>query len=60
MPGISGAHLATALREICGEELVLIAMSASPPDEATIRDDNVFLLKPSRWSNLLPPSRVAV
>jgi CheY-like chemotaxis protein/HPt (histidine-containing phosphotransfer) domain-containing protein len=46
MPGISGAHLATDLREICGQELVLIAMSASLPDEAVIRGYNAFLSKP--------------
>jgi CheY-like chemotaxis protein len=46
MPGVSGAQLAAALREICGEELVLIAMSASLPDEPAIQAYNGFLLKP--------------
>jgi len=46
MPGMCGSKLATALREICEEGLVLIAMSASLPDMAAIQDYNAFLSKP--------------
>lgn len=46
MPGISGEHLARALRERCGSNSVLIAISGSSPDEAAAREYDAFLLKP--------------
>ncbi len=46
MPGISGEHLAGALRELCGRETILIAISASSPDEAVSPHYDAFLLKP--------------
>jgi len=46
MPGISGAKLADALRETCGDTPILIAMSASSPDQAASRGYDAFLLKP--------------
>lgn len=46
MPGISGATLAKALREVCGAGTVLVAISGSSPDEAVCRNYDAFLLKP--------------
>jgi CheY-like chemotaxis protein len=46
MPGISGERLARALRELCGGEPILVAMSGSPPDEAACQEYEAFLLKP--------------
>lgn len=46
MPGISGERLARALREICGRPPILIAISASAPDQAASREYDAFLLKP--------------
>ncbi len=46
MPGISGEHLARALRELCGSNPVLVAISGSSPDEAVAREYDAFLLKP--------------
>jgi CheY-like chemotaxis protein/HPt (histidine-containing phosphotransfer) domain-containing protein len=46
MPGISGEHLARALRELCGSSAVLIAISGSSPDEAASCEYDAFLLKP--------------
>jgi CheY-like chemotaxis protein len=46
MPGIRGNELARALREVCGPETALVAMSGTVvPDEAVSQFDR-FLLKP--------------
>lgn len=46
MPGISGERLARALREVCGNDPALIAISGSSPDEVASREYDAFLLKP--------------
>lgn len=46
MPGITGAELAAALRNRCGEATVLLAMSGSGPSSAATASFDAFLLKP--------------
>jgi CheY-like chemotaxis protein/HPt (histidine-containing phosphotransfer) domain-containing protein len=52
MPGISGGELASSLREECGPSTVLLAMSASPPDDESNREFDGFLLKPFTMETL--------
>ncbi len=52
MPGISGAKLARALRDLCCARTLLIAMSGSSPDEAVCNDYDAFLLKPFTMDQL--------
>jgi CheY-like chemotaxis protein len=46
MPGITGNELALRLRHICGPTTVLVAMSATAPDDGSDREFDGFLLKP--------------
>lgn len=46
MPGIAGAELGRRLREVCGAETLLLAMSGSEPDGAVRLEFDGFLLKP--------------
>lgn len=46
MPGISGAELARRMRSVCGSDTVLLAMSGSRPEEATLSVFDGFLRKP--------------
>lgn len=46
MPGIRGNALASQLREVCGAEARLLAMSGSQPDDEARRGFDGFLLKP--------------
>jgi CheY-like chemotaxis protein len=46
MPGTTGSELARRMRELCGPGTVLVAMSASAPQEEEAREFDRFLLKP--------------
>jgi CheY-like chemotaxis protein/HPt (histidine-containing phosphotransfer) domain-containing protein len=46
LPGISGRHLAKALRSQCGPATVLLAMSGSSPPKDAVSSFDGFLLKP--------------
>jgi HPt (histidine-containing phosphotransfer) domain-containing protein len=46
MPGISGGALARALRNRCGRDTLLLAMSGSMPEDEATRDFDGLLLKP--------------
>lgn len=46
MPGIAGGLLAQHLRQLCGRDTLLLAMSGSAPDAEAICEFNGFLLKP--------------
>ena len=52
MPGISGGALARALRERCGRDTLLLAMSGSMPKDEATRDFDGLLLKPFTMSEL--------
>src|SRR5258708_2961622 len=46
MPGMAGAELALRLRGLCGPATILLAMSATAPDDGPGRGCDGFLLKP--------------
>lgn len=46
MPGLAGSELAHAMREQCGANTMLLAMSGSTPPPEIIREFEGFLLKP--------------
>lgn len=46
MPGTTGNELARRLRHLCGPETMLLAMSASAPDNGSAQEFDGFLLKP--------------
>ena len=46
MPGTTGDELARRLRDLCGPAAVLLAMSATKPDDGSDREFNGFLQKP--------------
>jgi CheY-like chemotaxis protein len=46
MPGTTGNELAMRLRSLCGPATVLLAMSASAPDNGSAGEFNGFVLKP--------------
>jgi HPt (histidine-containing phosphotransfer) domain-containing protein len=46
MPGTAGGSLAQRLRQLCGADTQLLAMSGSAPDAEATREFNGFLLKP--------------
>src|SRR6266436_1417948 len=46
MPGTTGNELALRLRGLCGPATMLLAMSASAPDDESDREFDGFLLKP--------------
>jgi CheY-like chemotaxis protein/HPt (histidine-containing phosphotransfer) domain-containing protein len=46
MPGTTGNKLARRLRHLCGSATILLAMSASAPDDGADREFDGFLLKP--------------
>jgi CheY-like chemotaxis protein/HPt (histidine-containing phosphotransfer) domain-containing protein len=46
MPGTSGQDLARQLRSLCGPATLLLAMSASEPNDKSDREFDGFLLKP--------------
>ena len=46
MPGTTGDELARRLRALCGPATILLAMSATAPDDASAGEFNGFLLKP--------------
>jgi CheY-like chemotaxis protein len=46
MPGTTGNELARQLRGLCGPATMLLAMSASAPDDESDREFDGFLLKP--------------
>jgi CheY-like chemotaxis protein len=52
MPGTSGNELARSLRGLCRPSTVLLAMSASAPDDGSNRDFDQFLLKPFTMETL--------
>jgi CheY-like chemotaxis protein len=52
MPGTSGIELARSLRGVCGSGTVLLAMSASVPDDGADREFDGFLLKPFTMETL--------
>jgi CheY-like chemotaxis protein len=46
MPGTTGRHLALRLRSLCGPRTMLLAMSATAPDDGSDRGFDGFLRKP--------------
>jgi CheY-like chemotaxis protein len=46
MPGTTGNELAAGLRGLCGPATMLLAMSATAPDDGSGREFDGFLLKP--------------
>jgi DNA-binding response OmpR family regulator len=52
MPGTAGSALAHALRERCGAESLLLAMSGSRPPDDVIREFDGLLLKPFTMEDL--------
>jgi CheY-like chemotaxis protein len=46
MPGTTGNTLAVRLRELCDPATILLAMSATAPDDGSDREFDGFLLKP--------------
>ena len=46
MPGTTGNKLALRLRHLCGSATILLAMSASAPDDESDREFDGFLIKP--------------
>src|SRR5438270_2008628 len=46
MPGTRGNKLALRLRHLCGSATILLAMSASAPDDGSDQEFDGFLLKP--------------
>jgi CheY-like chemotaxis protein/HPt (histidine-containing phosphotransfer) domain-containing protein len=52
MPGTVGAELARQLRDVCGAETTLLAMSGTQPDEEVTRAFDGFLLKPFTMTQL--------
>jgi CheY-like chemotaxis protein/HPt (histidine-containing phosphotransfer) domain-containing protein len=46
MPGTTGDELARQLRALCGSAPILLAMSATAPDNTSASEFNGFLLKP--------------
>jgi HPt (histidine-containing phosphotransfer) domain-containing protein len=46
MPGTTGNELACRLRNLCSPRTILLAMSATPPDDGSDREFDGFLLKP--------------
>jgi CheY-like chemotaxis protein/HPt (histidine-containing phosphotransfer) domain-containing protein len=46
MPGTAGDELARRLRDLCGPATVLLAMSATKPDDGSDREFDGFLQKP--------------
>ncbi|MDW5267920.1 MULTISPECIES: response regulator [Acidobacteriaceae] len=52
MPGTTGSALAHALRECCGADSLLLAMSGSRPSDDVIRDFDGLLLKPFTMEEL--------
>jgi CheY-like chemotaxis protein len=52
MPGTSGGELARSLRKECGPSTVLLAMSASAPDDGSDQKFDGFLLKPFTMESL--------
>src|SRR3954447_9215785 len=46
MPGITGNELALRLRDLCGPATILLAMSATAPDDESTQKFDGFLLKP--------------
>jgi len=46
MPGTTGSNLALRLRDLCGPATILLAMSATAPDDGSDREFDGFLLKP--------------
>ncbi len=46
MPGTTGNELALRLRSLCGPATMLLAISASAPDDGSDREFDGFLLKP--------------
>jgi CheY-like chemotaxis protein len=52
MPGTTGNELAQKLRSVCGPATMLLAMSASAPDDGSDREFDGFLLKPFTMDTL--------
>jgi len=52
MPGTSGGALARALRDRCGRDTLLLAMSGSMPKDEATRDFDGLLLKPFTMGEL--------
>lgn len=52
MPGTAGGSLAQHLRQLCGADTLLLAMSGSAPDTEAICEFNGFLLKPFTMDEL--------
>jgi CheY-like chemotaxis protein len=52
MPGTSGNELARQLRDLCGPAAMLLAMSASEPDDGSDLEFDGFLLKPFSMETL--------
>jgi HPt (histidine-containing phosphotransfer) domain-containing protein len=52
MPGTSGGALARALRDRCGRDTLLLAMSGSMPRDEATRDFDGLLLKPFTMGEL--------
>jgi CheY-like chemotaxis protein len=46
MPGTTGNELALRLRGLCGPRTMLLAMSATPPDDGSSHEFDGFLVKP--------------
>jgi len=46
MPGMAGNELARSLRTLCGSATIILAMSASAPQDDSAQDFDGFLLKP--------------
>ena len=57
MPGLCGNALALQLRQLCGRETRLVAMSGSPVSAVSLSEFDAFLLKPFNTLDLLSACR---
>lgn len=53
LPGISGSELASSLRNVCGPETMLFAMSGTRPSDQTISGYDGFLHKPFKVAEVM-------
>ena len=57
MPGLCGNALASQLRQLCGRETRLVAMSGSPVSAVSLSEFDAFLLKPFNARDLVSVCR---
>jgi CheY-like chemotaxis protein len=53
LPGLAGTELAAALRDACGSQTMLFAMSGSEPGEQILSAYDGFLLKPFKVADVM-------